>query len=44
MPNHYHIVARQRQPYAISKYVQEITGNYARYLNKTRPRTGHLDV
>jgi putative transposase len=42
MPNHYHFVAIQQEPYAISKYVQLVTGNYALYLNKTRLRTGHL--
>lgn len=42
MPNHYHIVAIQLEPYALSRYIQLVMGNYARYLNGVRPRVGHL--
>ncbi len=42
MRDHYHIVAKQLRPLAVSEYIDRVTGRYARHFNKTTLRTGHL--
>ena len=42
MPNHFHIVVQQRSPYAISRFTKHVCEVYARYVNRTRTRSGHL--
>lgn len=42
MPNHFHMIALQREAYAFSEFLREVCGNYAAALNKRNGRKGHL--
>ncbi|MGA9118426.1 MAG: transposase [Bacteroidota bacterium] len=42
LPNHFHLVLRQKQPYEISRYMKALCEGYAKAINSRRTRTGHL--
>jgi len=42
MPNHFHILAREKQEGGISKFMQKIMTGYTMYFNKKHERTGAL--
>ena len=42
MPNHYHLLLRQRRENGISKFLQKLAGGYTRYFNEKRERSGVL--
>jgi len=41
MPNHYHLALRTDEP-TVSKAIQDLNGNYARWWNKRHDRVGHV--
>ncbi|HUO56343.1 MAG TPA: transposase [Candidatus Paceibacterota bacterium] len=42
MPNHFHLVARERSDGGISKFMQKVTTGYTMYFNKRYDRSGGL--
>lgn len=42
MNNHIHLLIEPTNPHTISKFMQGITGGYARYFNKKRQSMGHV--
>lgn len=42
MPNHFHILAREKSDNGISKYMLKLTTAYSMYFNKKYKRTGRL--
>jgi putative transposase len=42
MPNHFHLLVRERVPGGISKFMQKLTTGYTMYFNKRHDRTGSL--
>jgi putative transposase len=42
MPNHFHLILWQRLAYDVSKFMHKVCGEYARVINRKRPRVGHL--
>ncbi len=42
MPNHFHIVVREKTDGGISKFMQKVTTGYTMYFNKKYERTGSL--
>ena len=42
MPNHFHLVLRQHDPYAISRYIKAVCERYVKFINRQRNRCGHL--
>lgn len=42
MPNHFHMILFQEEPFAISRFLQAVTGQYARRFNARYGRVGHV--
>jgi REP element-mobilizing transposase RayT len=42
MPNHFHMILFQRTPGAIPSFIKHVCDGYAKALNKTLHRKGHL--
>lgn len=42
MPNHFHLLLRQRKPRAIEFFMRSLLVRYASYFNKHHNRVGHL--
>ena len=42
LPNHFHFVVQQAKAYAVSNFVKRVCEVYAKHLNSTRSRSGHL--
>lgn len=42
MPNHFHLLVRERQEGGISKFMQKLTTGYTMYFNKRNDRRGAL--
>lgn len=42
MPNHYHMILRQEQPYAIPRFIKAVCDGYAKAINVWARRRGHL--
>jgi putative transposase len=42
MPNHFHFLLQQHQPYALARLLKAVCEPYAKMFNKTHHRTGHL--
>jgi putative transposase len=42
MPNHFHLLLRQLEPYGISCYMKRVCELHARAINRRRLRSGHL--
>ena len=42
MPNHIHLLLRQKTTGGISKFIQKCAAGYATYFNQKHKRTGHL--
>jgi len=42
MPNHFHLMLRQKVPYAVSNFMKRICDPYAKSVNRWLGRTGHL--
>ncbi|MDP3696640.1 MAG: transposase [Candidatus Taylorbacteria bacterium] len=42
MPNHFHILAREKEENGISKFMQKVITGYTMYFNKKHERTGAL--
>ena len=42
MPNHYHLLVRQRQDNGISKFMHKLGGGYSKYFNQQNDRSGVL--
>lgn len=42
MPNHFHLLVREKEPGNISKYMQKVSTGYTMYFNKLYERTGVL--
>jgi putative transposase len=42
MPNHFHLLVRERTDNGISKFMQKLTTGYTMYFNKCNERTGSL--
>ncbi len=42
MPNHFHFLVRQLEALAISHFMEQLCGEYAKAINQARQRTGHL--
>lgn len=42
MPNHYHLLLRQKAPHGISRYLQKIGTGYTHFFNKKYNRSGVL--
>lgn len=42
MPNHFHLLLRQKQNLGISKFLRLIQNSYTKYFNTKYKRTGHL--
>lgn len=42
MPNHFHILIREKSEDGISKFMQKLTTGYSMYFNKKNNRTGSL--
>lgn len=42
MPNHFHLLVRQRVEHGISRYMQRLLNSYSRYFNTRYRRTGVL--
>ena len=42
MPNHFHFLVKQATPFAISVFMEQVSGEYAKTVNQLRGRTGHL--
>lgn len=42
MPNHFHLIVRQNQPYAIAAYMKNVCEHYAKAVNQWLGRSGHL--
>lgn len=42
MPNHFHLLARERIEGGIAKFMQKVTTGYTMYFNKKNERTGSL--
>lgn len=42
MPNHFHLLVRQDEPYSISSLMKGICDGYAKAINRQLKRSGHL--
>ncbi|MBL7159341.1 transposase [Candidatus Microgenomates bacterium] len=42
MPNHYHLLLRQKEKEGISKYMSQLQNSYTRYLNVKRKQVGSI--
>jgi len=42
MPNHFHLLVRQLRELAISHFMEQVCGEYAKTVNQLRGRVGHL--
>lgn len=42
MPNHFHLILRQREENGISKFIQKVSTGYSMYFNNRNERTGAL--
>jgi REP element-mobilizing transposase RayT len=42
MPNHFHFIIRQLEPFGISDFMRGVCDGYAKAINKERSRSGHL--
>ncbi len=42
MPNHFHILAREKKENGLSRFMQKLTTGYTMYFNKKYNRTGNL--
>lgn len=42
MPNHFHLLLREKEESGISKFMQKLTTGYTMYFNKRHDRTGSL--
>jgi len=42
MPNHFHLIVRQDEPYALSNFMKGVCDGYAKAINKRFKRSGHL--
>ena len=42
MPNHFHLLLRQEEQYALSDFMKGVCDGYAKAINNARKRSGHL--
>jgi len=42
MPNHFHILAQEKEEKGIVKYLMRLQGGYAKYINTKRKQSGHV--
>lgn len=42
MPNHFHLLLRQKAEHGISRFMQKVCGGYTMYFNKKNERVGSL--
>ncbi len=42
MPNHFHVLVREKSKNGVSKFMQKVTTGYTMYFNKMNDRTGSL--
>jgi len=42
LPNHFHMVVEQHSPYAVSLFMKDVCEAYAKFINRSRGRCGHL--
>lgn len=42
MPNHFHLLIRQKADAGIAKYLQRVLNSYTKYFNTKYQRNGHL--
>jgi REP element-mobilizing transposase RayT len=42
MPNHFHLLLRQSEPYGISRFLKRVCEMHAKTVNRRRQRSGHL--
>ena len=42
MPNHFHLMVRQIKSLAVSHFMEQLTGEYAKIVNARQKRSGHL--
>ena len=42
MPNHFHFIIRQLEPFGISGFMRNVCDGYTKAINKERSRSGHL--
>ncbi|HVZ12188.1 MAG TPA: transposase [Patescibacteria group bacterium] len=42
MPNHFHLLVRQKKPEAIIKFMRRLCTSYSMYINRKYQRVGHL--
>ena len=42
MPNHFHFIIYQLEPFGISGFMRNVCDGYAKAINKERSRSGHL--
>jgi REP element-mobilizing transposase RayT len=42
MPNHFHLILKQRVPGAIPAFIKQVCDGYAKAINRSLHRTGHL--
>lgn len=42
LPNHFHLLAKQKQPRTIESFARSLLTRYSQYFNKRYQRTGHV--
>lgn len=42
MPNHFHLILKEKEETGISKYLQRVQNSYTKYINVKKGKTGHL--
>ncbi len=42
MPNHFHLILKQREPGAIPSFMKKVCDGYAKAINRSLDRSGHL--
>lgn len=42
LPDEFHLIVRQLAPYGLSHYLKDVCDGYARAVNRSRKRSGHL--
>lgn len=42
LPNHFHFVVQQAKSHAVSQYMKRVCETYAKFINGSRLRSGHL--